>query len=311
MTRTPARAGVGALTLAVAAVLGLGLSACDTVPAQAATVNGSDISRADLQRDLKALSENPTLYNLTGATNRSISGDAARSWLTQLITWELAEQIVAEHHLQPSSDAKAQVTEQLKSGPASVLPQDMKDEVMAGALAIDALSSTLPLSADELAKVYAVDSASTGALCVSHILLKTEAEAEAVRTELAGGAAFADVAKARSTEPAAKTSGGALTSDDGNACIPFTTFVSQFDADFTAGAVAGKAGVPSEPVKSQFGWHVILNRPYDEISADLAKLANASAGELALGAALHTADVSVDPRYGRWSDTLGKVVSLG
>jgi len=63
-------------------------------------------------------------------------------------------------------------------------------------------------------------------------------------------------------------------------------------------------------VKSQFGWHVILNRPYEEISSDLAKLAEASAGGLALGAALHTADVTVDPRYGQWDSVTGKVAPL-
>ena len=186
----------------------------------------------------------------------------------------------------------------------------MQDEVVAGAAAVQSLGQLTAPSAGDLEAQYRDDPAGTGALCVSHILLETEAEAQAVVDELEGGADFAEVAKARSTEPAAATTGGALAGADGNACQSVGTFQTQYDADFTTGALGATVGEPTDPIQSQFGWHVILLRPYEEVADDLATLVASSPGEAALTGALATADISVDPRYGQWSRAAGNVVSL-
>ena len=78
-------ARLGALALAVPAALAVAVSSCSTVPARAATVNGTTISRSDFERDLEALAANPGLLNLTGGTDVSIDGPTARSWLSQVI----------------------------------------------------------------------------------------------------------------------------------------------------------------------------------------------------------------------------------
>jgi len=80
-----------------------------------------------------------------------------------------------------------------------------------------------------------------------HILLKTEDDAKAVIKELADGADFAEVAKAKSTGPSA-SNGGDL------GWFKSSTMVKPF-----ADAVKGmkKDSVSSEAVKTQFGWHVI------------------------------------------------------
>ena len=83
---------------------------------------------------------------------------------------------------------------------------------------------------------------------VRHILLKTEDDANAVIGELKGGAAFADVAKKNSTDPSAENGG-----DLG--------FIKKGDVvpEFADAAFALKAGEYSQtPVKTQFGYHVIL-----------------------------------------------------
>ena len=95
MKRTPSSALGGALTLALSASLALGLSSCGTVPAKAATVDGTDITRSDFERDLRALAANPGLLNLTGGTEVSIDGPTARTWLRQLIIWKAAEDLLA------------------------------------------------------------------------------------------------------------------------------------------------------------------------------------------------------------------------
>ncbi len=103
-------------------------------------------------------------------------------------------------------------------------------------------------------------------VCASHILLKTKAEAEAVMKDLANGANFATEAKAKSIGPSAKQ-GGSL------GCFSRGQMVKAFeDAAFNApvGKVVG-------PVKTQYGYHVILvtkhtkasTKPFDQVKSDV------------------------------------------
>ena len=310
MTRNPLGAGARLLAASLCASVAIALSSCGSVPANAATVDGTDISRADFQRDLKALAANPSLLNLTGGTEVSIEGDAARGWLTQIITWKAAEDLLAAHGLEPSAEATQSVSQQIESGAAAELPQAMKDEVARGVASIDSLAQIPAPTTDELKQLYAVEPARTGTLCARHILVATEAEAQAVLDELEGGADFAQLAMERSTEPAAKDTGGALAGSDGNACLPISSYQTNFDPAFAAGALAAEPGVPTQPVKSAFGWHVILVRPFDEVADDMAALIATAPGDAALTGALAAADVTVDPRYGRWDAAKGNVVSL-
>ncbi len=80
-----------------------------------------------------------------------------------------------------------------------------------------------------------------------HILLKTEDEAKAVIKEVAGGADFATVAKEKSTGPSG-SNGGSL------GWFKAQTMVPAF-ADAVKAMVKGE--VSKEPVKTQFGYHVI------------------------------------------------------
>ena len=309
VTRTPAGAGAGALALSLCA--SLAVSSCGTVPARAATVNGSAITRSDFERDLQALAANPAFFNITGGTEVSIEGDAARSWLSQVITWRAAEELLADHGLEPSQESVADLNSQVAaSEDAQRLPESMKDEIVRGVAAVQSLPLIPAPSPSDLEAQYAVEPAGTGALCLRHIVVETEAEARAVLAELDAGADFAELAMERSIEPAAAETGGALAGGDGNACLPVSDYQTGFDPAFTEGALAATAGVPTDPVQSEFGWHVILVRPYDEVADDLLTLVSTAPGDAALTGELATADVSVDPRYGRWDPVRGDVVSL-
>jgi peptidyl-prolyl cis-trans isomerase C len=80
-----------------------------------------------------------------------------------------------------------------------------------------------------------------------HILVSTEDDAKAIKAELDAGADFATLAKAKSIEPNAAQSGGDLGYfKAGRMVKPFA------DAAF-----ALAVGEISEPVQSQFGWHII------------------------------------------------------
>ena len=82
-----------------------------------------------------------------------------------------------------------------------------------------------------------------------HILVDSEADAQAIIDQLKKGADFAALAKEKSTDKgSADTSGGDLGWFKRGDMVP----------EFAEAAFAMKAGqVSDKPVKSQFGWHVI------------------------------------------------------
>lgn len=80
----------------------------------------------------------------------------------------------------------------------------------------------------------------------SHILVETEEAAREAITEIEGGADFADVARARSTDPAGPQGGDLGFFREGMMVEPFEAAVRELEP-----------GEVSEPVQTQFGWHVI------------------------------------------------------
>ena len=81
----------------------------------------------------------------------------------------------------------------------------------------------------------------------AHILVETEDEAKAIADEARGGADFADLAKEKSTGPSGPN-GGDLGWFGAGQMVP----------PFEAAVMALEVGAVSDPVQTQFGWHVIL-----------------------------------------------------
>lgn len=79
-----------------------------------------------------------------------------------------------------------------------------------------------------------------------HILVKTEAECEALKKEILGGKKFADVAKAKSQCPSSEDGGDLGEFSPGDMVEEFDQIV--FSAE--VGKVHG-------PVKTEFGYHLI------------------------------------------------------
>lgn len=102
----------------------------------------------------------------------------------------------------------------------------------------------------------------------SHILVETEEEAQALITELEGGADFATLAQEKSTGPSGPNGGQLGWFGTGAMVAPFEEAV-----------VAMEPGTVSAPVQTQFGWHVIrLNETrlkdapaLEEVQGDLAE----------------------------------------
>lgn len=81
----------------------------------------------------------------------------------------------------------------------------------------------------------------------SHILVSSEAEAIDLKQQIADGKAFAELAKAHSSCPSGQ-SGGSLGQFNRGDMVP------EFDAVIFSDLAIG---VVSEPVKTQFGYHLI------------------------------------------------------
>jgi foldase protein PrsA len=81
---------------------------------------------------------------------------------------------------------------------------------------------------------------------VRHILVKSEARADQIHRQLANGGNFAKLAKQFSEDPASKDQGGKYTAQQGASVAPFDKVAFNLDT-----------GELSQPVKTQFGWHII------------------------------------------------------
>ena len=81
---------------------------------------------------------------------------------------------------------------------------------------------------------------------VRHILVKTKDEADQIRSEIENGADFATLAKEKSQDPGSKDQGGKLTVSKGQTVAPFDKAAFSLDTNQL-----------SEPVKTQYGYHLI------------------------------------------------------
>jgi peptidyl-prolyl cis-trans isomerase C len=81
----------------------------------------------------------------------------------------------------------------------------------------------------------------------AHILVETEEEAKDLRAQIEGGADFAALATEHSQDPGSGANGGALGWFGLGRMVP----------EFEAALVALEPGAISEPVQTQFGWHLI------------------------------------------------------
>ena len=83
---------------------------------------------------------------------------------------------------------------------------------------------------------------------LAHILLATQGEADSVEAELKKGTDFGSIARTISLDQTSAVKGGDL---------GFVSWGAQVDPEFRDAAFRLSAGQTSDPVKTQFGWHII------------------------------------------------------
>ncbi len=122
----------------------------------------------------------------------------------------------------------------------------------------------------------------------AHILVETEDEAKAIKAEIEGGADFEATAREKSTGPSGPNGGNLGWFSAGMMVKPFEDAV-----------MAMEAGQVSDPVETQFGWHIIkLNEvrtaampTIDEARGDLVEELRSSAVETRLEEATKAATI--------------------
>ncbi len=132
---------------------------------------------------------------------------------------------------------------------------------------------------------------------VEHILVKTEAEAQDVYQQVTAPGAtdkdFQDLAKEVSTDPSAKQNGGSLGSAVASTYVP----------EFGEAAAALEPGEISQPVQTEFGWHVIKLvskdvTPFEEAKAQLMQTQASTVFSDWLRTQFDEGNLEVNPKYG-------------
>lgn len=272
----------------------------------AATVDGVEIGRDEFEATLRALAAAPEETGIEeNFVTNSVAGDVGRNVLGVLVTGAANERFLAAAGEAVTDADRQPILDALpESDPLRAMPDDVFD------LVVDLQASAAGrgrVGATEGRARYEESPGALGVMCVRHIVVETEAEALDVLAELEAGADFAELAAERSIEPAAVQSGGAIVDQQtGGPCLSVATATQTLDPSFVAAAIDARPGAPTAPVQSAFGVHIILARPYDEV----ADVVSAAYGSQLFSDYLSTADITVDPRYGRWDGEAASVVAL-
>ncbi len=224
-TKTGLRLGFAAAIAACAVFALLAGSPARAEDKVLAKVNGVEIKESDVAMAEEELA--PSLQQMDPASRKE-----------NVLGFLIDLQIVAK----AAEDKKLDATEDFKKRLAFARKRLMMDNL----LATEGKAATTD---DAMKKVYEEAAKQiTGEVEVHarHILVETEDEAKAVKAELDKGADFAELAKKKSKDPGA--------SDGGD--LGFFT-KEQMVPEFSAVAFSLEPGKISDPVKSQFGWHII------------------------------------------------------
>lgn len=173
----------------------------------------------------------------------------------------------------------------------------------------EALLAEEPLTDEDVRAEYEARAAQFEQVSASHILVPTEAEAQAVLDRLEAGEDFADLATELSQDPGSAQAGGSL------GLAPRGSYVPEFEDAIWSGPA--EPGAVIGPVQTQFGFHVIrvdefVVTPEAEAIEQVRAELEAGRGDDLFGfwfrQVRSDADVEVAGRFGRWDVTSQSIV---
>ena len=218
------RPGFLALALLAAAATASPAQAPDPVLAK---VNGAEIRLSDL-----AIAEE----EIGASLPQGVTGDARREYLlTYLIDMVIVAQDAEVQGMSSSDEFKRRF---LMARNKVLMELELRQHAKKS------------ITEEAMRKVYddAIKQLQTEEeVRARHILVAKEDEAKAIVADLKKGGNFEEIAKAKSIEPGAKESGGDLGYFTKEQMVP----------EFADAAFKLEKGKVSDPVQTQFGWHVI------------------------------------------------------
>jgi peptidyl-prolyl cis-trans isomerase C len=209
-----------------------------------ATVNGQEITGAIFDKVLKQVPQSAG------------TPDIKKQLLDKIIDLELVAQAAKKAGVDKEPDFKIGMAMYEKQQLFAIyLNREIVDKVK-----VD------PADVKKYYEVHSSDYATGEQVKASHILVDTEEKAKEIKKKLDEGADFAELAKADSSCPSASR-GGDLGYFTKETMVP----------EFAKAAFALKVGEISEPVKTQFGWHIIKvtdrkpagTKPFDEVKGEI------------------------------------------
>jgi foldase protein PrsA len=259
---------LAAAALAVVTLVAAGCGGSDEVPTNAvAVVDGSSITRASLDELLTraklsyaaqkrsfpkaGTSEYQTLQTQAVAylVQRQEYASEAEKLGIQVKDTQIAKK-VDQVRKQYFSDNQAKFVQGLKEQgyTEATLREELRSQLLTEGI-YDKVTAAAKVTDADVKSYYAKNKANYSvpeSRAVRHILVKTKAEADRIRAELVSGGDFAALAKANSLDPGSKDQGGKLTVSKGQTVAPFDK-----------AAFSLETNEVSEPVKTQFGYHII------------------------------------------------------
>ncbi len=157
--------------------------------------------------------------------------------------------IVLDEMVEKSLLAQKAINDKIDQDPeVSALIKHVREEILVQAVKRKLLRDA-PITDDDVKKRFEQEVANTHKTeyKVRHILVKDENEAKEISAQLKKGGNFAKLAKEKSMDTQSGKNGGELGWINQGMVVP----------DFFNAVMKLKKGATSEPVKSDFGWHII------------------------------------------------------
>lgn len=220
--------------IAVTTLLPIALFACSAQDGKVvATYSGGKVTETDIMNHFKKVFD--AQPELKGKTFSDLEKPAQEQLVRGYILNKLLEK--------EAKDKKIEESEAFKEKIAGLKEQLIRQELIA-AYAKDAVTDA---KIDEEYNTWVKSVKGKYEMQASHILVATQAEANDIALKLQTGANFAELAKQYSTDPGSKANGGSL------GHFIQGKFVPEFEAKLNT----MKKGEISDPVQTQFGWHII------------------------------------------------------
>ncbi|HVV36335.1 MAG TPA: peptidylprolyl isomerase [Acidimicrobiales bacterium] len=311
-------------------VASTGAAACKSAEPYAAKVNGIIVSKDGLDNEINAIQGNKTYVQaieqssqgqlqVSGTGDSTVSQSFVARILTRRIYFEIVHQEFNRRHLHVSSHDEDLARQEVVSsvGDAATFakfPKSYQNELVHTNAEVLVLQNNMANTSDKNLRAYYASHLDTFEnVCAHHILVDTKAQADAIEKQIASAkdknATFEQLAKSKS-----KDTGSAANNGDLGCAAP-----SNYVPEFKNAVRTQRIGVIGQPVKSQFGYHIIRvdsrdpAKPFDEVKDQVkAAITDSQQGPFNefLSTASKTARVEVNPRYGTYdkTGTAGQVV---